>query len=223
MDYVFHFEIIPQNYDLFLKGAWLTIKLSFTATFFGLIIGIFGAMCKSYRIKPLNWIVNGYVEVIRNTPFLIQLFFIFFGLASLKIRMTAGQSALIALSANLGAYATEIVRAGIEAIERGKIEAGLSLGLSRFQVFRHIVLFPALKIVYPALSSQFILLMLGSSIVSQISAEELTFTANFFQSRTFRSFEIYLTVTLMYLVMSGLFRGIFYSIYNAVFTRKSQK
>ena len=223
MDYIFHFEIIPQHYDLFLKGAWLTIKLSFTATFFGLIIGIFGAMCKTYRIKPLNWIVSGYVEAIRNTPFLIQLFFIFFGLASLKIRMTAGQSALIALSANLGAYATEIVRAGIEAIEKGKIEAGLSLGLSRFQVFRYVILFPALKIVYPALSGQFILLMLGSSIVSQISAEELTFTANFLQSRTFRSFEIYLTVTLMYLALSGLFRGIFYSIYHVAFTRKNPK
>ena len=223
MDYIFHFEIIPQHYDLFLKGAWLTIKLSFTATFFGLIIGIFGAMCKTYHIKPLNWIVNGYVEAIRNTPFLIQLFFIFFGLASLKIRLTAGQSALIALSANLGAYATEIVRAGIEAIEKGKIEAGLSLGLSRLQVFRYVILFPALKIVYPALSSQFILLMLGSSIVSQISAEELTFSANFLQSRTFRSFEIYFAVTLMYLALSGLFRGIFYSIYYIAFTRKSPK
>lgn len=208
---------------MFLKGALLTIKLSFTATLFGLIIGIFGAMCRAYRIKPLDWIVGVYVEVIRNTPFLIQLFFIFFGLASLKFRITAGQSALIALSANLGAYATEIIRAGIQAIEKGKIEAGLSLGLSRFQVFRYIVLFPALKIVYPALSSQFILLMLGSSIVSQISAEELTFSANFLQSRTFRSFEIYLTVTLMYLILSGLFRGIFYSIYYAVFTRKSPK
>ena len=223
MDYIFHFEIIPRHYDLFLKGAWLTVKLSFTATFFGLIIGILGAMCKTYRIKPLNWIVSGYVEAIRNTPFLIQLFFIFFGLASLKILLTAGQSALIALSANLGAYATEIVRAGIEAIEKGKIEAGLSLGLSRFQVFRYVILFPALKIVYPALSSQFILLMLGSSIVSQISAEELTFAANFLQSRTFRSFEIYLAVTLMYLALSGLFRGIFYSIYYVVFTRNSPK
>ncbi len=223
MDYVFHFEVILQNYDLFLKGAWLTIKLSFTATLFGLVIGVFGAMCKTYRIKPLNWIVHGYVEAIRNTPFLIQLFFIFFGLASFKIRLTAGQSALIALSANLGAYATEIVRAGIEAIEKGKIEAGLSLGLSRFQVFRYVVLFPALKIVYPALASQFILLMLGSSIVSQISAEELTFTANFLQSRTFRSFEIYLTVTLMYLVLSGLFRGVFYSIHHAFFTQKSPR
>ena len=134
--------------------------------------------------------------------------------------MTASQSALIALSANLGAYATEIVRAGIEAIEKGKIEAGLSLGLSRLQVFRYVILFPALKIVYPALSSQFILLMLGSSIVSQISAEELTFSANFLQSRTFRSFEIYLAVTLMYLVLSGLFRGIFYAIKLLAFGRR---
>jgi len=220
LDYVFHFEIIWQNYGLLLKGIWLTIKLSFTATVIGLLIGIFGAVCRTYRIKPMNWFVGAYVEAIRNTPFLIQLFFIFFGLASLKLRLTANQSALIALSANLGAYATEIVRAGIESIRRGEIEAGLSLGLSRLQVFRYVILKPALKAVYPALSSQFILLMLGSSIVSQISAEELTFTANFLQSRTFRSFEIYFTVTLIYLALSGLFRGIFYLVYLQAFTRR---
>ncbi len=217
---MFHFEIIYQNYPLFLEGVWLTVKLSFTATFFGFLIGILGALCKTSGIRPLNWLASSYVEIIRNTPFLVQLFFIFFGLASLNLRMTANQSALIALSANLGAYATEIVRAGIEAIHRGEIEAGLSLGMSRLQVFRYIILFPALKIVYPALSSQFILLMLGSSIVSQISAEELTFCANFLQSRTFRSFEIYFSVILMYLALSGIFRGIFHVTYLCTFSRR---
>jgi len=220
IDYVFHWHVIPTNYDLFLKGIWLTIELSATATVFGLLIGIFGALCRSFRVIPLNYVVGGYVEIIRNTPFLVQLFFIFFGISALGWRMSASQAALIALTANLGAYATEIVRAGVEAIHRSQIEAGRSLGLSTLQIFRHIIIFPALKVVYPSLASQFILLMLGSSVVSQISAEELTYNANFLQSRTFRSFEIYFSVTLMYLVLSLLFRGIFYSIYSFAFSRR---
>lgn len=220
IDYVFQWDIIFRNYDLFLKGIWLTVRLAGTATFFGLLIGIVGAGCKSFRIVPFNRIVAIYVEIIRNTPFIVQLFFIFFGISSLGWRMSAGQAALIALTANLGAYATEIVRAGIETIHRSQIEAGYSLGLSTLQVFRHVILFPALKVIYPALSSQFILLLLGSSIVSQISAEELSFTANFLQSRTFRSFEIYFAVTLMYLVLSLMFRGAFYSIYSFVFRKR---
>lgn len=220
IDYVFHWNIILRHYDLFLEGIWLTIRLAATATFFGLLIGIVGALCKSFRIAPFNYIVAAYVEVIRNTPFLVQLFFIFFGISSLGWRMSAGQAALIALTANLGAYATEIVRAGIEAIHKSQVEAGYSLGLSTLQVFRHVILSPALKVVYPALTSQFILLLLGSSIVSQISAEELTFMANFLQSRTFRSFEIYFSVTLMYLALTLLFRGVFYSIYSLAFRRR---
>ena len=220
IDYVFHWHVIATHYDLFLKGIWLTIKLSATATVFGLLIGIFGALCRSFRIIPFNYLVGAYVEIIRNTPFLVQLFFIFFGISSLGWRMPANQAALIALTANLGAYATEIVRAGIEAIHKSQIEAGRSLGLSTLQVFRHIIIFPALKVVYPALTSQFILLLLGSSVVSQISAEELTFSANFLQSRTFRSFEIYFSVTLMYLGLSLLFRGVFYSIYLFMFSRR---
>jgi len=220
IEYVFQWDIIFRNYDLFLKGIWLTVRLAGTATFFGLLIGIVGAGCRSFRIVPLNRIVAIYVEIIRNTPFIVQLFFIFFGISSLGWRMSAGQAALIALTANLGAYATEIVRAGIETIHRSQIEAGYSLGLSTLQVFRHVILFPALKVIYPALTSQFILLLLGSSIVSQISAEELSFTANFLQSRTFRSFEIYFAVTLMYLVLSLMFRGVFYSIYSFVFRKR---
>ena len=220
IEYVFQWDIIFRNYDLFLKGIWLTVRLAGTATFFGLLIGIVGAGCRSFRIVPLNRIVAIYVEIIRNTPFIVQLFFIFFGISSLGWRMSAGQAALIALTANLGAYATEIVRAGIETIHRSQIEAGYSLGLSTLQVFRHVILFPALKVIYPALTSQFILLLLGSSIVSQISAEELSFTANFLQSRTFRSFEIYFAVTLMYLVLSLMFRGVFYLIYSFVFRKR---
>ena len=125
----------------------------------------------------------------------MQIFMIFFGLPRAGVFLSSNQAALLAMVVNVGAYATEIVRAGIESISRGQIEAGLALGLRPMQVFRYVMLFPALSTVYPALSSQFILLMLGSSVVSTISAQELTATANDLQARTFRSFEIYIVVT----------------------------
>ena len=165
-------------------------------------------MLRNSRHRPLRFLSAAYVEFIRNTPFLIQLFFIFFGLPSLGLKLTAGQAALITMVVNLGAYATEIVRAGIEAVHRGQIEAGLSLGLNRLQVFRHIIFLPALEKVYPALSSQLVFSMLGSSVVSQISAEDLTFAANFIQSRNFRSFETYFIITAMYLAMAVGFRSV---------------
>jgi polar amino acid transport system permease protein len=173
--------------------------------------------------KPVRWLVDAYVEVIRNTPFLVQIFLIFFGLPRAGIMLSSNQAALLAMVVNVGAYATEIVRAGIEHIGRGQIEAGLALGLRPLQVFRYVMLFPALSTVYPALSSQFILLMLNSSVVSTISAQELTATANDLQSRTFRSFEIYIVVTGIYLALSMLFSGAFGGIYRTVFARPGQR
>ena len=120
---------------------------------------------------------------------------------------------------NLGAYATEIVRAGVQSVPAGQIEVGLALGLKRLQIYRLIVLFPAIKAVFPALASQFILLLLGSSVVSAISANELTAIANTLQSTTFRAFEVYIVVTLMYLAIAVAFRGLFALIYWTVFVR----
>jgi polar amino acid transport system permease protein len=185
----------------------------------GLLVAVAGALGKTMGPRPIRWLVDIYVEVIRNTPFLVQIFLIFFGLPRAGIMMSSNQAALLAMVVNVGAYATEIVRAGIESIGRGQIEAGLALGLSPLQVFRYVVLFPAISTVYPALSSQFILLMLNSSVVSTISAQELTATANDLQSRTFRSFEIYIVVTGIYLALSMLFSGVFGGIHRAVFAR----
>jgi polar amino acid transport system permease protein len=133
------------------------------------------------------------------------------------LRMTANTAALVALTINLGAYATEIVRAGIEAVPGGQLEAGRALGLKRRHIIRHIVLFPALKAVYPALTSQFILLLLGTSIVSAISAEELTAVANTMNSQTFRSFEIYSIVTAIYVAIALGFKTAFWAIHRVVF------
>ncbi|MGQ0664077.1 MAG: amino acid ABC transporter permease [Pseudomonadota bacterium] len=219
MTYEFQFGVVFDNIDALLFGAWLTTKLSLTAIALGLGVGILGALARTSSVKPLRWIAGAYVEAIRNTPFLVQLFIVFFGLPSIGVKMTAGQAALGTMVMNLGAYSTEIVRAGIEAIPKGQIEAGLSLGLSKLHVIRYIVMFPALKIVYPALASQFVLLMLASSVVSQISAEELTFAAHFLQSRTYRSFEIYFVITFMYLGLALMFRALFHAIHAVAFRR----
>jgi polar amino acid transport system permease protein len=218
--YDFNFRVVFANLDLLLQGAWLTIQLSALTMALGLLVGIAVALGLTSGPRAVKWAGRAYVEVIRNTPLLVQLFLVFFGLPSLGVKLTAGQAAVVALTINLGAYATEIVRAGIEAIHRSQIEAGLALGLSRLQVFRYVVLFPALQVVYPALASQFVLLMLATSVVSQIAAQELLYAAGFLESRTFRSFEIYLTTTFIYLGMSLLFRGAFQSINYYAFVRR---
>ena len=222
MDYNFHFDVIWLNRDILTYGIWLTVRISFISITLGFLVGIVLAGLQTTRRKLLTVPIVAYIEIIRNTPFLVQLFFIYFGLPSIGFKLTSEQAAVSAMVINLGAYATEIVRAGIESIRKEQIEAGLALGFSKIQVFRHVILMPALKNVYPSLTSQFILIMLGSSIISVISAEELTFQANYLQSRTFRSFEIYFVVTLIYLALSYFFRAVFGFIYSQAFNRRSQ-
>ncbi|MGQ0664059.1 MAG: amino acid ABC transporter permease [Pseudomonadota bacterium] len=219
MTYTFQFGVVFDNLPQLLAGAGLTIRLSATAMVLGVIVAIVCAFARTAGPRPLRWLVVAYVEAIRNTPFLVQLFIIYFSLPAIGLRFEATQAALVGMVVNLGAYATEIVRAGVESVPRGQVEAGHALGLSRLQVFRFIVLFPALKAVFPALASQFILLMLGSSIVSAISASELTAITNTLQSTTFRAFEFYFVATGIYLAMALGFRAVLGAIYWLVFVR----
>ena len=214
MNYDFQFQAVFDAWPLLLRGTWTTIELSLTATVLGLAVAIVCAWAKTSGPKALRWVVNAYIEVIRNTPFLVQLFFFFFALPALGLRWTAHSAALVAMVVNLGAYATEILRAGIEAVPRGQVEAGLALNLKRHQVFRYIILKPALKAIYPALTSQFILLMLSSAVVSAISADDLTSVAANLQSQTFRSFEIYIVVAGIYLALAVLFSLLFRLVYR---------
>lgn len=184
------------------SGLWVTIQLTVMATLGGVALGILGAALRSGKPSALSRVWGLYVELIRNTPFVVQLFFIVFGLPNLGMKLTAGEAALLAMLINLGAYSTEIIRAGIQVTPKGQWEAGRVLGLTRGQTFIRVVLPPAMKRIYPALVSQCIIVMLGSSVVSQVSYEELTFAANLIQSRTFLSFEVYLVTTLMYLALS---------------------
>jgi len=131
MNYSFDFSIIGENIGVLLAGAWLTIKISLTAIAFGLVIGILPALFRTSGNRFLDWIALAYVEVIRNTPYLIQLFFIFFGLPNLGLKLTAEQAAILSLAVNFGAYSTEIVRAGVKSLHKGQVEAGLAIGFKK--------------------------------------------------------------------------------------------
>jgi len=221
VSYVFQFGSVLPETDKLLLGAWLTLRLSIFTMVLGLGVGILGAVGKSAGSRVVRGIVHGYVEAVRNTPFLVQLLLVYLGLPSLGLRLTPDQAALLAMVVNLGAYATEIVRAGIEAVPRGQIEAGRALGLRPHQIFRFVVLVPALRTVFPALGSQFILVMLASSVVSVISAEELTAVTDTIIARNFRSFEFYFVATGIYLAMSLAFQAVFAAIERLLFSRWS--
>ncbi|HET7411080.1 MAG TPA: amino acid ABC transporter permease [Pararhizobium sp.] len=215
--YNFDFAPVFARFGHLLDGAAVTMELSCGAMIIGLVISIICAAAKTSRIAPLRWAVSVYVEAIRNTPFLIQIFFIYFGLPAAGISFNPNPAALVALTVNVGAYGTEIIRAGIESIQRGQVEAGIALGLKPVQIFRYIILKPALRTVYPALTSQFIFLMLTSSVVSVISATDLAAAGNDINSETFASFETYIVVTAMYLVMSSILSAFFSTIQRMAF------
>ena len=220
MKYGLQFRDVFAAWEAILGGVWTTILLSVCAMLSGFIIEVTCASARVYGPRWLQGMVTAYVEVIRNTPLLVQLFLIFFGLPSFGIRLDGLTAAIIALVINLGAYTTEIVRAGFESVPKAQIEAGHSLGLSGLQVFRYIVVFPALKAMFPALASQFVLLMLATSVVSQISVEDLFHTASIIQTRTFRDFEVYTVIGVLYLGLALAFRGLFAGIYYWAFVRR---
>ncbi|AVC42527.1 amino acid ABC transporter permease [Achromobacter ruhlandii] len=206
MAYQFDFASVFDYTPVLIKGIGVTVELIAFGAVAGVALGIGCAWARTQGPRWLRAPVTAYVEVVRNTPFLIQLFFVFFGLPSLGVQFSEMQAACLAMALNLGAYSAEIIRAGIDATPKGQYEAGASLAMTRLQVFRHVVLKPALARIWPALSSQIVIVMLGSAVCSQIAAEDLTFAANFIQSRNFRAFEVYFVTTGIYLVLAVLLR-----------------
>jgi polar amino acid transport system permease protein len=218
--YHFDFASVLAQWPLLLEGAWVTVQLSFLSTVLGFVLGALCAVGRNSRHEWLRRAVGAYVEAIRNTPLLIQSYFLIFGLSSVGVTMPIMVGAVLALVINIGAYTCEIIRAGIESIHKGQLEAADCLGMSKLQVFWHVILRPAVERVYPSLTSQFVLLMLASSIMSSIGAEELLGIANRIQSDTFRNFEIFLVLWVVYLALSYLMRLGFWLLGQMVFTRR---
>jgi len=237
LGYRLDFSVIVGALPQLLWGCVGTLGLAVTGSIVAIVIGICGAMIRESRFKPARWLVMAFVELIRNTPFLVQIYFIFFALPLLGEqlgRLLVGlgaaappanylligpwPTAVMALGLNGGAYAIEIIRGGVQSIPKGQWEAGLALGLRRGAVFRLIVLKPALRAVFPSLTSQLTLLTLTTSIAGAIAAYELFTVAKFVDSQLYRPFEIYFTVTVFYFAISWAMNVLFASIGRRYFS-----
>ena len=214
------FSVILERWPQFADGAVMTLQLACLAIILGGAIGTLCAIGRGSSSRLIAGLCAAYVETIRNTPLLVQIFLVYFGLASIGFKFSAFSVAAAALAINVGAYTAEIMRAGFESIPPGQIEAAEGLALSRVQVYLHVILLPAIERVYPSLTSQFVLLMLASSVTSQISAEELTAVANYVQSDTYRAFETYILVALAYVLLSLILRAGFWALGLVLFPRR---
>jgi len=206
----FSFGTVLAQWPMLLRGLVLTVILTAISAVLGALVGTACAWARLHGGPILKRVVGAYVELVRNTPFIVQLFFIFFGLPSLGLRLSVEVACVLAMVFNLGAYACEIVRAGLQSTPKGQLEAALSLALTPWQTFLYVVLPPALARIWPALVSQIIIIMLGSAVCGQISAEELSQAANLIASRTFRNFESYIIVTAIYLLLAIALRQLLY-------------
>jgi len=204
VNYTLDFGPVVAGLPDLLRGCAGTLFLAVAGMVIALVIGVVGVVLRDSPIRPLRFAVIAFVELIRNTPFLVQIYFVFFALPLIGIRLAPTPTAIIALGLNGGAYAIEIIRGGVQSIHKGQVEAGFALGLHKRDVFRFIVLRPALRAVYPSLTGQFVMLTLTTSIASAIAAYELTSVAKLIENESFRSFEVYGTITILYFLMSWL-------------------
>ncbi len=220
MSYDFDFAFLSEYGPDLVRGIWLTLGMTAASILPGFILGTLCAIGRLYGPPWVRRVAVIYVEAIRNTPLVIQVFWLFFGLAVLQVRIGAFPAAVIALVINVGAYTAEIMRAGFETIPKGQVEAASCLALTRAQVIWGIQLPQAVERVYPALVSQFVLMMLATSIMSQISAEELTGAAYQIQAFTFRGFEVYLVIAGIYVVMAAALRLVLLGCATVAFPRR---
>lgn len=199
--YQLDFSVLSEYMPSLLDGLYMTIQISILSIIFGTIMGILGALCKISKNFILRSIANIYVEWIRNTPLLIQVLFIYFGLG-VFLNLSPMVASVIALSFFSGAYITEIIRAGIQSVPRGQKEAAQSIGMTEFQAMRLIILPQAIKRILPPLAGQFITLVKDSSLVSVIAVTDLTYVAKNIVTTTFRAFEVWLVIAVFYFVLS---------------------
>jgi len=195
----FNFRIIFEYLPLFLNGLKFTFLISLVALALALVTGIIACACRISGLKFLKYPVIAYIEVIRSTPLLVQIYFLYFGLPTLGIRVPEIQTGIIALMLNSGAYIAEIIRAGISSVDQGQIEAGQSSGLNYVQRMRFIILPQALGVTVPPLLGQAIVLVKDTALLSLISVMELTRSGQTMTSERFMPSEAFLTVAFFYM------------------------
>jgi len=195
----FNFRIIWEYMPLFLEGLRNTFLISIVSILLALIVGTLACACRLSHSKLLRGVSITYIESIRSTPLLVQIYFFYFGLPTLGVRIPELQTGILALMLNSGAYMAEIIRAGITSVPSGQIEAGISSGLSYFQRMRFIVLPQALGVTVPPLLGQSIVLVKDSALLSLISVMELTRSGQVLTSERFMPSEAFFTVAFFYL------------------------
>ncbi len=203
------------------EGVWLSISLTVTAAAVGFVAAALIAVARMTRTPVLSQLAVGYVEFIRNTPLIVQLFFVAFGLPLLLgYKWPFWGHALLGLTLNFSAYFAEIIRSGLMAVPKGQIEAATALGLKQRIRFTKVVFPQVIAGVYPSLTSQFIFLFLTTGVISEIGVEDLTHAGVFIDSRTFRSFEVFITLTVLYVVIALVFKFVLHAIDRHYFAWK---
>lgn len=197
LDTSFMLEHVPD----FLHAALVTIGIAGAAIAASLLVAVFNSILLYFRVPILTAIVRAYIELARNTPLLIQLFFLYFALPSIGIRMSSYTTALLAMTFLGGGYLTEVFRAGIEAVPKSQLESGLALGLSRWQLFRDIVLPQALRIATPSLFANFIFLLKETTVVSAVAVPEILYTTTNYIALYYKTYEMLLMMTVLYLLL----------------------
>jgi polar amino acid transport system permease protein len=201
----------------FVRAAWLTLQITLLAFILAMLLGLLTALASASRARLLRGIASVYIEAIRNTPVLLQIFIVFFGLPSLGITLNAYTAGVIALGVNVGAYLAEVFRAGIQSVPRGQLEAASILGLGRSQIFVEVVLPQAARAVYPAIVNNLIQLLLGTSLLSAIALPELSGTATVINARTLLYIQTFTITLIAYLVLSGVLSWVAGEIGTRVF------
>ena len=197
----FNFRVILEYLPLFMQGLWGTVYISFFALIGSLLLGVIVCVGRISNIKIFSIPAIVFTEIIRSTPLLTQLFFLYFGLPTLGIRLGEVETGVIALSLNSGAYNAEIIRAGIMSVSPGQIEAGTASGLTLFQRLRYIILPQAIGVSVPALLGQMIVLVKDSALLALISVLEITRAAQLLSSERFMPAEGFFTAALFYLIL----------------------
>ncbi|TAL94260.1 MAG: amino acid ABC transporter permease [Paraburkholderia sp.] len=188
----------------FIRASWLTLQITLLSFVLAMLLGLLTALASSSRVGLLRAIARAYIEAIRNTPVLLQIFIVFFGLPSLGMTLDAYTAGVIALGVNVGAYLAEVFRAGIQSVPRGQLEAASILGLGRSQIFIEVILPQAARAVYPAIVNNLIQLLLGTSLLSAIALPELSGTATVINARTLLYIQTFTITLIAYLFLSNL-------------------
>lgn len=199
------YSIVVSKLPYLIEGCWVTLEISFYSLLLGMVFGIMGALCRTSSNRFLGRIAFFYVWIIRGTPVMVQLFILYFGLPQLGIKLDSMTAGVLGLAVNTGAYITEIIRAGIQAVDKGQMEAALSLGMNTRKAMVRIVGPQAIKVCIPPLVNQFIMTLKNSSIASLVTITELFRTGEQLIYTTFRSFEVYTMIALLYLIMNSVF------------------